>query len=195
MGLYPLNPAYEKTMQNEYGGVVGLGHIAKLHYANPLAANAAAILAAHATSAAVPTVILAAGLLAQPDVARQISITPGGTTADVAAGVITILGKSMGGQVMSEDVPIAANAAAAVVTLNAFKSITSITFPIQDGAAATYAVGFTNKLGVPFDLTLNTVFAAYLNGVREAVLPTTTLGFVTLSSALNGSNVDVFLVI
>jgi hypothetical protein len=103
--------------------------------------------------------------------------------------------------VISEGVAIAADATAAVLTTKAFATIAQITFPQQDGAGATYDVGITDALGMPYALTHNTVLAAYRNNTKEGTLPTVivnadwTKNLVDLSSALNGTPVDVYLIV
>lgn len=92
--------------------------------------------------------------------------------------------------------------AGTVTGTKAFRTVTKITIPAHDGTGATTAIGFGNALGIPYKLPHNTVIAAYRNDVREGTLPTvatsaTTLdaNTFTLSSALNGSKVDVYLVV
>src|SRR5690606_22496243 len=127
---------------------------------------------------------------------------PGGTTADVAAGNIVVEGLDAAGNEISEDVAIAANATASVTTTRAFASITSITFPQQDGTGATFNVGVTDALGIPYALAHNTVLAAYLNNAKEGTGPTVTTNaadwtknLIDLNSALNGNRVDVYLIV
>ncbi len=201
MGFYPYNPNLGQRVQTGIKGAdVDAGYVAHLVWDNPAASNAALILNDSATSNTAATVVTV--FIDQPDFARQISITPGGTTADVAAGNITVEGKDAGGNVISEDVAIAADAATAVFTTKAFKEITKITFPQQDGAAATYDVGVTDKLGVPYALSHNTILSTFFNNVAEGTAPTLTTNaadatknLVDLNSPLDGSKVDLYLVV
>lgn len=112
----------------------------------PLVATAAAILAASASSASVVTVYTTG--ITQPDVPRNLAITPGGTTADVAAMSITITGTNVEGKVITEDFAFLANATAQTVGNKAFKTVTSISIPIQDGGSATFSVDTGAKLGI-----------------------------------------------
>lgn len=101
---------------------------------------------AGATSAASATVTT---FLAQPDVARNLVITPGGTTADVAAGNVVVVGKDIFGKAITENFAFLANASTATTGNKAFKSITSITFPGEDSPfGATWSVGIGDKLGL-----------------------------------------------
>lgn len=87
--------------------------------------------------------------LAQPDVARNLVITPTGTTADVAAGNVTVNGWSTTGQAISEDFAFLANASTSTVGVKAFAKIKSIVFPIEDSPfGATWSVGQGEKLGL-----------------------------------------------
>ena len=167
--------------------------------AQAIVADADALLADQATAADAVTTVTT--FLAQPPFPRSITILPGGTTADVKAGNITVAGTNINDEAITEDVAILADAATAVETTKAFKTVTSISFIAQDGAAATYDVGFGDKLQFPFMSATNIVLDAYLDGVREATFPTVTLdadeiekNTIDLSSALNGKVVRVLVV-
>lgn len=82
------------------------------------------------------------------DTPRNLVITPGGTTADVAAASVTITGTNVEGKVITEDFAFLANATAATTGNKAFKTVTQISIPTQDGAAATFAVTTGAKLGI-----------------------------------------------
>lgn len=115
-------------------------------FTTPIVASATRILGATATSSsAITTVTTFAN---QPDVCRTLSVTPGGTTADVPAGDVVITGLNVFGKTITENITFAANASAAVNGTKAFCSVSSIVFPIQDGAAATYTVGVLDQLGL-----------------------------------------------
>lgn len=104
------------------------------------------LLSNQATSASVITTVTS--FLAQPDVGRALSITPGGTTADVPAGNIVITGVDMNNNTMSETFTLSANESSIQNGVLAFLSVTSIVFPIQDGADATYDIGVIDVLGL-----------------------------------------------
>ena len=183
-----------------YGLTVDEGKLGVLNItaAQAAASDADGILNDQATSASVVTTVTT--FLAQPPYPRNLTITPGGTTADVPAGNVTVTGTNYANEVISEDFAFLANATAATVGAKAFKTVTSIVFPIQDGAAATYDVGFGEKLGLPFKSAYNAVLGATFDGVRETTFPTVTLSAsalesntIDLNSSLDGKAVKVFL--
>ncbi len=109
----------------------------------------------------------------KPDYPRNIVITPGGTTADVAAMSITVAGKDCDGGAITEDFAFAANAATATTGNKAFAEITSVTIPAQDGAGATFDFGTGAKLGIGrcFEGT-PAMIKARAAGSNEATAPT-----------------------
>lgn len=128
------------------------------------------VLDGQATSATVITEVEA--FLAQPDVPRQIVVTPGGTTGDVAAGDVDIEGTNIAGDVITESLTFEADQSTAETTVKAFATITKITFPIQDGAAATFDVGSGPKVGVPHILggaaAANSIISTLFDGSSDA---------------------------
>jgi hypothetical protein len=150
------------------------------------------LLAAQATSASAITTVTS--FLAQPDVPRNIVITPGGTTADVPAGDITVTGTNIKGETISETFTLTANQSSASTGSKAFATVTSIVFPIQDGAAATYDVGSGVKIGLPTTMPVASVIDCFVDGVRETTAATVAhstsaveSNTVTTNTAPNGS--------
>lgn len=180
-------------------------HNGVLHYfwENPAVADADYYLAAQATSASAITTVLAASMLnsATPDFARNVTITPGGTTTDVFGGDYVINGTDIFGETISETIAIAANASSPQTGTKCFATITSIVFPIQDGAAATFNVGTGSKLALGRCFpAAPIVLQTRLGGTIEGTAPTLTADIddiesngVTLNSALNGGNVELIL--
>lgn len=87
----------------------------------------------------------------QPDVARNLTITPTGTTGDVEACVITVTGTGINGNTITEDFTFAANDAVAQTGNKAFKTISSVKWAADcesGGFAATWIIGVGSKLGV-----------------------------------------------
>jgi len=108
------------------------------------------LLADQATSASVVTVVTAfLASMTATDICSQITVLPGGTTADVPAGDVTIVGKDANGAAITEALTFLANATTEQVTVKAFKSVDSVTFPVQDGAGATYDVGLATGMLIP----------------------------------------------
>jgi len=159
-----------KTISGEVQSA--FGYLRRQAWTNAIAVDADRILNDQATSSSVVTVVTS--YLAQPDFARKVSITPGGTTADVPAGDVTIVGTNIRDEAITDVITFAANATAVGSTLKAFKTVTSITFPVQDGAAATYDVGVIDALGLDRCMSANEVLRATMGGTIETTLPTVT---------------------
>ena len=87
----------------------------------------------------------------QPDVPRNISMTPTGTTGDVESCVITLTGTNIKGQVITDTLTFSADASTIQSGTKAFKTLTSISFPANcesGGFAATWSVGVGEKIGL-----------------------------------------------
>lgn len=142
---------------------------------SPALADDAGIKSAYAgpTSAAALTL---SSFLAQPDVPRNVTITPAGTTGDVESCVITIAGTNIKNVAISETITFAANASAKIAGLKAFKSVTSVTWPADcesGGFAATWSIGWGDVLGLKhcLDAAGNVAWAVF-NNAYEATRPT-----------------------
>lgn len=137
----------------------------------PILASTTRVKGATASSASVVTNITT--FADQPDVARNITVTTGGTTADCAAGNITVTGTNILGAVISEAIAITANQAGTSSGAKAFASVTSVSIPVQDGAGCTYAVGVGDVLGLKrcMDKAGHVVMAVF-NGAYEGTRPT-----------------------
>ena len=171
-----------------------------LSAAQAVAPDADGILDGQATAADAVTVVTT--FLKQPPFPRNLTILPGGTTASVPAGDVVVTGLDFAGAVISEDFAFLANATDATEGACAFKEITSITFPIQDGAGATYDVGWSDKIGLPYAFAHNAVLGATRDGVRETTFPTVTYdasdvskNTVKLNGALNGKVLKIYLAV
>lgn len=165
---------------------------------NPAAAGTVDVLSAHAgaTSAAIATVTT---FVAQPDVARNLVITPTGTTGDVEACTVVVNGRDYLNNVIAENFAFLANASTATTGNKAFKSVSSVVFPANcesGGFAATWGVGYGEKLGVKrcMDKAGHILFST-LNGSKEGTAPTMAAdaSVVSLNTAdfvgtMNGSN-------
>jgi hypothetical protein len=118
---------------------------------DPLAAAAAGLRAATATTVAPQTVLTAgllsgglAELLARP---RNVTFTTaGGTPADAPATAL-ITGTDIHGDPMTETVNIAQTATIAS-GVEAFRTITSIAFAAAEGTNATVSIGYGNAFGL-----------------------------------------------
>jgi hypothetical protein len=165
---------------------------------NPAAAGAAQVLSANAgaTSAAIA---VASTFLAQPDVARNLVITPAGTTGDVEDCVVVVAGTNYSGAAITEDFTFLADASTAQTGSKAFKTVASVTFPANcesGGFAATWSVGYGEKLGLKncLDAAGHILFST-LNGAKEGTAPTMAASTTAIESntadfngTMNGSN-------
>lgn len=113
---------------------------------------------------------------AQPDVPRNITITPTGTTTDVESCNVTVTGTNIFGQTISEVLAFSANASTATAGAKAFKTVTSVAFAADcesGGFAATWTVGVGDVLGLKrcMDAAGHVAFAVF-NGAYETTRPT-----------------------
>lgn len=162
---------------------------------SPAAADTDAVLAA-VTDTGEDQVITEG--ISNPDAARNVTATAGGTATDVKAVQVIVAGTNVYGEAITETLPaFTVNTAGSVTGSKAFKTITSITIPAHDGTGATTAVGVGTKLGLPVKLDRDTIVNAYLAGVRETTRPTAVVfsssavesNTVVLNSTLNGTAV------
>lgn len=139
--------------------------------------------------------------ITNPDTARNVTATAGGTAAAVGAIQVIVAGTNAAGEAITETLPAFTLSTPGTVTGNkAFKTVTSITIPAHTGTGATTAVGTGAKLGLPRKLQRNLVAAAFLNNAREGTAPTVATSAsalesntVTLNSTLDGTAVHISL--
>lgn len=181
---------------------VDRGYIAHIEVpaAAAVAANTTGVLAAVTDNG--QTRVITTNITS-PAYPRVITATAGGTATDIKAIQVTIEGTDMDGNVITSTLPaFTVDTAGTVTGSKAFRTVTKITIPAHDGTGATTSIGFGNALGIPYRLPHDTVISAYRNNVREGTLPTVTTSatalennLFTLNSALNGTKVDVYLVV
>lgn len=141
--------------------------------------------------------------ITNPSVPRNITATAGGTATDIKAIQVIVEGTNYNDEVITETLPAFTVDTAGSVTGNkAFKTITKITIPAHDGVGATTAIGFSEKLGLPYKLSHNTIIETFLDNVKEVTAPTVTVSTtalesntIDLNSALNSKVVDVYLMV
>jgi hypothetical protein len=117
---------------------------------NPAAGDTNGVLLNNAgpTSAAAASVT---SFAAQPDVPRNVLITPTGVTADVESCTITVTGTNIFGASITETFAFSANASSATTGAKAFKTITSVAWPADcesGGFGAIWSIGYGEKLGL-----------------------------------------------
>ncbi|SMC63310.1 hypothetical protein [Sporomusa malonica] len=142
--------------------------------------------------------------ITNPAVPRNITATAGGGTAgDIKAIQVVVAGTNYLDQAITETLPaFTADTPGSVVGSKAFKTVTSITIPAHDGTGATTAIGWGDKLGLPYKLTHNTVLAAYLDNALESTAATVAVSAtaiesntIDLNSALDSKIVDAYLLV
>lgn len=141
--------------------------------------------------------------ITNPPCARNITATSGGTAGDIAAIQVIIAGTDIEGNAITETLPVfTADSATTVVGSKAFATVTSITIPAHAGTGATTAIGFGDKLGLPYKRDTLPCIAAYLDSTIESTAATIASdadniesNTIDLNSALDGSAVDAYLVV
>jgi hypothetical protein len=123
----------------------------------------------------------------QPDYARNLTITPTGTTGDVESCVITVTGTNYFDATITEDFTFSADASTAQTGNKAFKTVSNVHFPAScesGGYAATWVVGVGSKLGLKrcTDVAGKYVFSIF-DGAYE-----TSRGTLAATTAVIGSN-------
>lgn len=172
--------------------------IEKQSWTNPLATTTTTLLnVANGTlGVGASTVSSFAG---QPDFARNLVLTPVGTTSNQNLCTVVINGLNYNGHAMSENFAVPAGMSTAVTGAKAFASVSSVVFPA--GCVATpfgtrYDLGLGSKLGVKRceDATADMLHGA-ANGIKEATAPTMAAdssvlesNTATFNTSLNGTN-------
>ena len=117
------------------------------------------LLAAQATSATVVTTIDEQNDFANPmdgndptdateTMIGKVVVTPGGVTADVPAGDVTVVGLDLEGNEQTDLITLLENASTAKEGAVVFQKVISVSFIAQDGAGATYDVGLIPDLDI-----------------------------------------------
>lgn len=164
----------------------------------PSAAGTNSILNAVAgpTSTAAVTVT---SFSAQPDVARNLVLTPSATTADVAGCTVAISGTDYFDASISENFVVADNQSTATTGNRAFKTVSSVAFPVncEEGSyTAKWNLGVGEKIGLKRCLADAGDFAwSSVGGTYESTRATIATNSSTISlntadfnGTMNGSN-------
>ena len=114
--------------------------------------------------------------ITDPDVPRVLKVQPGGTASNIGNGVITITGTNVEGATITDTFQLVDGNTTEIDGTKAFKTVTSIAIPACEGTAATFSVGYTNKLGL-----FHRLFA--LNTTVKVFSQTTVGGTVTAQTA------------
>lgn len=106
---------------------------------------------------------------AQPDYARNITLSPGLSTGSVGAGTAIVTGLNIFGKAISENFTISSGQSTVSTGSKAFKSVSSVVIPASTGANVQWTVGIGNKLGVKSCLDrAGDYLASELNSVYDA---------------------------
>lgn len=104
---------------------------------------------------------------AQPDVARNFTVTSVLAGADLDAGSnVTVRGTDINGNALTETLDVA-GAAGTYQSLKAFKTITSYDLPVRKTAADTLALGSGAKLGLPKLMFSDSILLFNTSGVKD----------------------------
>jgi hypothetical protein len=166
--------------------------------AEGVAADADGIHAAIASKTTAQTVTTG---ISNPPYPRNITITIGGTTGDVKAGNIVVYGTNIAGKEISETFTLTDDDTAVDAGTKAFKTVTSIVIPAQDGTGATFKFGFGELMGLPFILKGKPLVFVLDDGVL-ATTPAITAdddelekNVIDMYGSLDGSAYEIFIAI
>lgn len=151
-----------------YGKIIDEGKIGSIEWnADEAAASDddAVLVATAGVTAAGKTVT---DDITDPPCVRSLTVTAGGTAGDIKAGKVKVKGTNYVGEAIEEEFEFTADTAGAVAGSKAFKTVTSVFIPQQDGTGATYKVGTGEKLGLPFKLASKPLFLASFDGSADA---------------------------
>lgn len=150
--MYPYNYKFGQKIQTDAEGAsVDRAFLAHVNIPAALAADSDGMKDGAATSATAITTI--STFLRQPDWPRNIVVVVAATTAaDIAAGNIVVTGLNFADEVITETHAVTADTAGTFTGTKAFKTVTSVAVPIQDGASVTVDVGWGVIFGLPYKL-------------------------------------------
>lgn len=128
--------------------------LAHINIPKPLAADADIMAdGIECTTGAEAEALVITTFAKQPDWPRNIIVTVAATTAaDIAAGNIVVKGLNFAGEEITETHAVTADTAAVFTGIIAFKEVTSVTVPVQDGETVTIDVGYGVIFGIPYKL-------------------------------------------
>lgn len=119
--------------------------------------------------------LVTAQFLAQPDVPRNIIVTPSGSVT----GSLKITGTDIAGSSITENLTL--NGAGVVASTKAFKNVTRIDGTFTQETARSLKIGTGDLLGLNSKLATNTILLAALDDTREGTAPSITVNSTVLS--------------
>jgi hypothetical protein len=140
--------------------------------------------------------------IAQPPCARNITVTVAADTAgDVKAAAIVVEGTNLAGETITENFTPEVNTPATLTGTKAFKTVTKVTVPAQDGGSVTVDVGFGQLIGLPYKLAKKRVLLTLKGGVVDTA-PTLAISTTALESntvdfngSLDGTAMDMSIIV
>jgi hypothetical protein len=142
----------------------------------PVAASTSYVKAATYAGPTSAAVVTLTSFLAQPDVPRNIVITPGATTGDVESCVIVVSGTNIFNAAITENFTFAADASSAQTGAKAFKTVSSVVFPANcesGGFNASWTIGIGEKIGLNRCMANNgSIVQTNVGGAKETTFPT-----------------------
>lgn len=156
MGRYP-----GEINTDVYGVQVSEMKPALLEYSATEAGDADTDGLLDASPTSTTEVSVATTFLGQPPSTRGITFTP---SASADAGNIVVVGTNIAGQVITDT--IATSTTNAVSSAKMFKTVTSVTFPIDDGSI-TWDAGWDERIGLPFKLSKKAAILEVFNGAMQ----------------------------
>jgi len=148
---------FGQTITTDAEGVgIDRAFLAHISIPKAAAADADAIIdGAEGPSGEEATALVVNEFLAQPAWPRNITVTVAATTAaDIAAGTVKVEGLNFADEAISENFTVTADTATVSPLAGdlAFKKVTKVTIPVQDGDSVTFDVGWGDKFGIPYKL-------------------------------------------
>lgn len=171
--MYPFNPTKQKVQTDVKSIVADQGFIANLAWtaAETVASDTDGIFDGIATSTSKKTTATPSDqtFVAQPPCARNITVKVAASTAgNIAEGTVKVTGTNIANEEITETFTFAADTAATKTGSKAFKTVTSVEIPVQDGTGVTFDVGFGELLGLPYKLSLARLLCAFNDGVADS---------------------------
>jgi 5'(3')-deoxyribonucleotidase len=195
MSYVALNHKLDRKVKNDAGTSEKLKAIAELDLGLVETQDIAGVLGTTALTAETQTIT---ENITDPDIPRNLKVKANAATV---VGNIVVNGTDIDDNAISETFVL--NGDVEVQGNKAFKTVISIELPVETNAGTDEVqVGVANKLGLPYKLERNTVLKAYRDNVLEATAPTVAVdsanienNTVLLDSAMNGTDVNVYLIV
>ena len=151
--LSPYKHGFGQIITTDAEGVsVDRSFIAHYKMVKPVAADSDGMVdGAECTTGEEAEALVLTTFTKQPDFPRNIVVVIAATTAgDVAAGNIVVAGKNVAGEDITETHAVTADTPGTFTGAVAFKTVTSVTVPVQDGDSVTVDVGWGKVFGIPY---------------------------------------------